>query len=455
VAILRPGRVRRGQGIAAVVLAALFFTSAVVHGQGLAEVWRAALQRDPVYAAARAQRNAEQERIPQARARLLPQVSAQTSALARDARRAGTLGSSAGGQRNLWALTLTQPLYDRQRWGGLSQAQYQASAADLDRQIALQDLMLRVAEAYFAVLAAQDALRVTQAQIEAAQSQLQAAQRSFELGGTTIADTHETQSRLDLLRANAAQARNALRIRRDQLTRIIREPVLDLTPLPAEVALPRPDPDRISAWETQAGLSSLAVARAELVVRIAQTRIDIARDARTPTLQLQAQTGSDSDRRVAGGVHQGARALDSQISLQLSVPLYSGGGISSQVREQTLRLQQARYELEATKRQAVQMTQQYFSSVVSGLAQVEALSAAEASSRASLQANTLGYQVGVRVNIDVLNAQQQLYETQQNLARARYETVLNGLRLKASSGALYEQDILAVDALLKPPLINP
>jgi len=222
----------------------------------------------------------------------------------------------------------------------------------------------------------------------------------------------------------------------------------DLTPLPADVALPRPDPEVLSAWETQAGLASLAVARAELDVKIAQTRIDLARSGHSPTLQLQAQSGSDSDRRMGAGTNQGKRALDSQIGLQLSIPLYRGGGVSSQIREQALRLQQARYQREAARRQAVQQTRQYFSSLVSGLAQVDALSAAETSSRASLQANNLGYQVGVRVNIDVLNAQQQLFETQQSLARARYQALLDGLRLKASSGALHEQDILDVDALL-------
>jgi len=424
-------------------------TTHVAHGRGLAEVWHAALQRDPVYAAARSQRDADQERVPQARAQLLPQLNAQTSAQARDARRASTMGSGSGSQRNAWAFTLTQPIYDRERFSLLTQAHHQADAAQLDSQIAHQELMLRVSEAYFNVLTAQDTLRVTQAQIEAAESQLRAAQRSFELGGTTVADTHETQSRLDLLRAAALQAQNALRISRDQLTRIIAEPVDDLTPLPSGIALPRPDPEVLSAWETQAGLSSLHVVRAELDVRIAETRIEVAKSGDAPTLQLQAQTGSDSDRRIGGGgPNQGRRALDSQIGLQLSIPLYRGGGVSAQIREQSFRLQQARYQREAARRQAVQQTRQYFSSLVSGLAQVDALSAAETSSRASLQANTLGYQVGVRVNIDVLNAQQQLYETQQSLARARYQVLLDALRLKASSGALTEQDILDVDALL-------
>lgn len=421
--------------------------AAPAFGQGLADIWQAALQRDPTYAAARAQRDADQERIPQARAQLLPQISAQASVQSEDARRAHDLSEAAHDNRNAWALTLTQPLYDPAKWSRLSQARHQAGAANLEQQSALQDLMLRVAQAYFDVLAAQDSLRVVQSQIHAAQTQLRAAQRNFELGGTTIADTYETQSRLDLLRASELQAQNTLRISRDQLTRIIQAPADDLAPLRTDAPLPHPAPQAVDAWTTQATLSNLTVARAEQAVRIAETQIEVARSGHSPTLALQAQTGSASDKRLYAN-NLGPRAQESAIGLQLSIPLYSGGGVSSQVREQSLRLQQARYQLEATRRQAVQATQQYFSSVVSGLAQVDALAAAESTSAASVKANELGYQVGVRVNIDVLNAQQQLYETQRNLARARYNVLVDGLRLKSSSGALSEQDILAIDALL-------
>src|SRR5690606_15215290 len=165
------------------------------------------------------------------------------------------------------------------------------------------------------------------------------------------------------------------------------------------------------------------------------------------TLQLQAQTGSASDRGIYYP-NGGPRSLDSTVGVQLSIPIFSGGEISSVVREQTSRLQQARYELENAKRQAIQSTQRYFSGVTSGLAQIKALQAAEKSSQASLQANQTGYELGVRINIDVLNAQQQLYETQRNLSLARYETLMSSLRLKASSGILSDQDLVAINQLL-------
>src|SRR5690606_19283267 len=150
-----------------------------------------------------------------------------------------------------------------------------------------------------------------------------------------------------------------------------------------------------------------------------------------PTLHLQAQTGSASDNGLYSP-NGGPRSLDTTVGLQLSIPIFTGGEISSVVREQSSRLQQARYQLEDARRHAVQSTQQYFSGVTSGLAQIEALQSAEKSSLASLNANRTGYEIGVRINIDVLNAQQQLYETQRSLSQARYNTLMNSLRLKAS-----------------------
>src|SRR5690606_6683091 len=185
-----------------------------------------------------------------------------------------------------------------------------------------------------------------------------------------------------------------------------------------------------------------------LQARIVEKQIDIAKAEHYPRLYLDAQTGTATDRGLYGP-NNGPRSLDSTVGVRLAIPIYSGGEISSVVREQTSRLQQARYELENARREAIQATQQHFSGVTSGLAQVAALRAAEKSSLASLQANQTGYEVGVRINIDVLNAQQQLYETQRSLARARYDTLMSSLRLKASSGILTDNDIVAVNQ--RPP----
>ena len=439
---MQPPRLKHA--LASLILA---LATPLASAQDLLQVWQSALQRDPSYAAAQSARNAEQERIPQARAQLLPSLEAQAGTYAQDKRHASKLDRSSGSNQNLWSLTLPQPVIDVARWRELEQSHFHASSADVAQQLAYQNLILRVTQAYFDVLAAQDTLDVIHAQIRAAEHQLRSAQQSFTLGGTTIADTHETQSRLDLLHAAEIQAQNVQQIARDALANLIYEPVGPLATLRTDIPLPQPQPVSIDQWLTQATSANLEVLRADLDARIAENRIAVARSGHYPTLSLQAQTGSASDRRLYSN-NQGPRSLDSSIGLQLSIPLYSGGGISSQVREQTLRLQQARYQLEAAKRVATQSTQQYFSSVLSGLSQVQALRAAEASSLASVEANQIGYEVGVRVNIDVLNAQQQLYETQRSLARARYDTLMHGLRLKASSGSLDESDIIAINDLL-------
>jgi len=429
------------------------------HGQDLLQVWQLALQRDPIYAASKSGRDADQEKIPQARARLLPLITADGVAEVDNARRIRSLNDSVTTRRALWALTLVQPLVDISAWGELKRAEYIASLADVTRARAYQDLILRVSQAYFDVLAAQDTLRALLAQKEAVETQLRAARQGFELGSTTIADTYEAQARLDLLNASELQSRNALQVAQDQLARLINERPGELAELAPDTALPAPEPNRLEDWVAQSSDASLGVAQAELNAKIIEKQVDIAKSEHYPKLHLQAQTGTASDRGLYG-LNNGPRSLDSTVGIQLSIPIFTGGELSSIVREQASRLQQARYELENAKRQAVLSTQQYFSGVTSGLAQIDALRAAEKSSLASLQANQTGYEIGVRINIDVLNAQQQLYETQRSLARARYDTLMNSLRLKASSGILSDQDIMAINQLLytqgrQPPQRRP
>ena len=413
----------------------------------LLQAWQAAEQRDPDYAAAQATRNAEQEKVPQARAGLLPSIALGGTGQSTDTREAAHLHNASSRGVASWNLTLSQPIFDAAKWGTLRQSEFQASLADVGLQQARQDLILRVSQAYFDVLTAQDTLTTLEAQMRATQSQLDAASRTFELGGTTVADVYEAQSKLDLLKAAELQAHNVLQISRDRLAQIINERPEHLAPLATDLELPSPQPGRLSEWSQQAAQASLEVAGAQLNTLIVEKQLDIARSGHYPTLSLQAQTGTASNRGTAGQ-NQGPRSLDSSVGLQLSIPIFSGGGISSQVREQTSRLQHARYRLEAARRQSIQSTQQAFSQVTSGLAQISALKAAERSSLASMQANQTGYEVGVRINIDVLNAQQQLYETRRALSQARYETLMASLRLKAASGTLGLADIEKVNQLL-------
>jgi len=417
--------------------------------QDLLQTWQAALANDPVYAAARAQYRASIEQLPQARAGLLPAINAEIGLTYQDTRATRNLSRRVqDNTRAPWELVLTQPLYDWSTWQRYEQAKLGVADAELALQQAYQDLLLRVSDTYFGILTAQDALTATEGEKASVAAQLESAKRNFELGNATITDTYEAQARYDLVVAEELRQQHDLTVLRGQLTQIIGQPPEALAELPSTVPLPAPQPARQDDWSTQAESASLEVARAQLQTQIAQRDIQIARGGHYPTLSLQASSGSasTSNRSAAG-----SRAADSSVGLVLSVPIYAGGGISSQVTEKVQLEQKARNDYQAARRQAAQSARQYYTGVMTGLARIRALEAGEKSSRASVEANKTGYEIGVRINLDVLNAQQQLYATQRDLAQARYATLLDGLRLKAAGGILSEVDLETINRLLRLP----
>ncbi|MCX5590098.1 TolC family outer membrane protein [Alcaligenes endophyticus] len=414
----------------------------------LLQAWNLTEARAPSYAASQAGRQAEQEQVPQARSNLLPQIQAQAGGEQLDRRQTSKLSKHNNSQRATWSLSLSQSIVDRSAWYTLDQAQLQAQAADVQLAQTRQDLMLTLSQAYFDVLAAQDNLQTLHAQRDAILTQLRAAEQMFELGGSTITDTYEAQSRLDLVRAQIIHAENELRITQDTLQSLTQEPAQNLAALRSEAVLPQPEPNNVVAWTEQASLNNLEVHKRALLAEASAKKLASASAEHEPTLALKAQTGSASDQALYGQ-QGGSRSLNSSVGLELSIPLYTGGRTSSLIREQSSRMQQARHEHQQARLQAIQDSQRYYSGLHTGFARIQALAAAEHSSKLSVEANQLGYEVGVRINIDVLNAQQQLYQTQRDLAKARYDTVLNGLRLKASTGALNETDLQAVNDMLE------
>ena len=399
-------------------LLALLTVSGTAQAQDLLQAWNQALAHEPQFGAAQAAHQADQEQVPQSRAQLLPQINA--------------IG--------------TAELQERRQTSKLSNQHSSDIQLTLDRQ----DLMLRVSQSYFDVLAAQDTLSTLKAQQAAIDEQLRAADQSFQLGGTTITDTYEAKSRLDLTRASVLQAENALQVAQDKLAALTLERPNNLARLREPLRLPAPEPARLQDWLDQSSQSGLNVALADIKARAAEEQLKGTQALHEPTLALKAQTGSGSDQTLFGQAGGGPRSLNSALGLELSIPIFRGGETSSQVREQSSRLQQARYEHQFAIQQSIQQTRQYFSGVTTGLVRVQALEAATKSSQDAVEANKLAYEIGVRVNIDVLNAQQQLYEAQRSLAQARYEVLMNSLRLKASSGTLNENDLRAVNELLQP-----
>lgn len=416
----------------------------------LLEAWRDALANDSQVASARAQLAASRELVPQARAGLLPQVGASASV------NRGFSDTNLSPSRDFtgqnYGIQLSYPLYRLQNVELLEQSRLQAVAGEAQFELARQDLIIRVAQAYFDVLAAQDNVTTIQAQKRAITEQLAAAKRNFEVGTATITDQQEAQARFDLAVAQELAAQNELEVRRSALGQLVGRPLGELDVLRPGVALSPPEPPSESAWTDSARREAWRVRLAELGGEIARREIDRQRYARSPTVDV---VGSVSHSRNGTANAIGVRSNNAAVGLQLAVPLYTGGGIDARVREAAANHERALADLETARRGAEQSARQAFLGLNSGLAQVRALEAAERSSRLALDSNLLGYQVGVRINIDVLNAQQQLFTTQRDLARARYDALVNGLLLKATTGELGEDDLRAVNALLVDPATLP
>ncbi len=423
-------------------LAGLLSSGAVA--ADLLEVYRDALANDAKFAAARAQFEAGQERVVQGRSGLLPQIGLSANTTWNDAEiEASTLSVDRSYNSNGYGVQLSQPLYRLQNWVQFKQGELQTALAETQFDIARQDLLLRVAEAYFNVLNAQDSVAAVAQLRAAAAEQLELAKTSFEVGTVTITDVHEAQSRFDLASAQEIAARNQLEVLRQTLAQIIGKEPEALAGLREGVGLQRPQPDDIAAWVAAAEAGSYGVQAQQLAREIAAREVQRARAGHLPTVDLVATHGLNNSPSITTD-----RSEATTIGLQLNIPLYSGGRVSSVSREAAALRMKADSDLEDARRSAALAARQSWLGVTSGMAQVKALEAAKVSSMSSLDANKLGYEVGVRINIDVLNAQTQLADTLQQLSRARYDTLLAQLRLKAAAGTLGEEDVQAINALL-------
>jgi len=422
------------------------------NAQSLLEVFRDARTYDAQYASARYALQAGIEKLPQGRALILPTLNLQ----------ANTLGSRFDANSNNdqiipsfkrdftqsgMTLTFTQPVYRPQNWIQYEQGELQVRQAEAVFGQAAQDLILRVAQAYFDVLAAQDTLALVRAQKAAISEQLAQAKRNFEVGTATITDTHEAQARYDLTLAQEIQAQNEVDTRHRALQQLTGKEYAALKSLRPDVKLSVPNPNNMQSWVDIAERSSYPVQVQEATTRIADLEAKRNRAAHLPTVDLVAsqflQTQSGS--AVA---QVGSELSQSTISLQLAVPLYAGGALSSREREAAANYEKSRQDLENARRTSALQTRQFFLLVANGIAAVAALEQALVSSQSALDSNKLGYEVGVRINIDVLNAQQQLFSTRRDLAVARYNTITNHLRLKSAAGSLSESDLDEINRAL-------
>ncbi|WP_394780855.1 TolC family outer membrane protein [Undibacterium sp.] len=434
------------------VLIAGAFLSLNAGATDLLQIYKDALLNDAQFGSARATLAAGQEKPIQGRALILPTIAINGS----DTRARNNVSSDAfpgsieyTGNTNVYALTLSQPLFRWANWQQYQQGKLSLVVSEAQFALSQQDLITRVAQAYFDVLAAQDTLTTLQAQKVAISEQLASAKRNFEVGTSTITDTHEAQARYDLTVAQEFAGVSDLQIKRAALQQIIGKEAGDLNLLKPGIKLSAPQPERIDDWVASAEKENYNVVASQVNVEIAQRDIQRNRAGHYPTVDLVLSSGRNSNSGVPPTVGSDSVAKNNSIGVQWNIPIFSGFGVDSRVRESIALEDKARNDLEFARRTAAQGARQSFFGVNSGLAQVKALEAAEVSSQSALDSNKLGYQVGVRINIDVLNAQQQLYTTQRDLAKARYDTIMNGLRLKSAAGTLKEEDLAEVNGLLQ------
>jgi outer membrane protein len=415
----------------------------------LEQVYRDALSYDATLAAARASLEAGREKLPQGRAGLLPSLSLSGNTNWNDAE-LKHYNVSRGYNSNGWQVQLTQPLFRWQNWVQYKQGELQVAVAEAQYQLARQDLTLRASQAYFDVLTAQDALAAATALHEANVQQLALAKKSFEVGTVTITDVHEAQSRSDLSSAQMIAADSDLAVKRHALLVLTGKEPDALKGLRKGVALARPEPGDIQSWVTAAEGNGLAVQAAQISAEVAGREVERNRAAHLPTVDLVASYGNavSSTAPITQLAPQRTDTDTAVVGVQVALPLFQGGAVNSRIREASALRDKANSDVDFARRTSAQNARQSYLGVTSGLAQVKAYEAAQVSSTSALDANKLGYEVGVRINIDVLNAQSQLYDTRQKLSKARYDTLMAQLKLKAAAGSLGEEDIKAINALL-------
>jgi outer membrane protein len=432
------------QLIAPLSLLLLAGTAAPAWAQSLQELYDAARTYDAAYLSAKAAAQAAEHRAAQADALLRPSAALSSSAslTMADAPRVGT------GDNNALGATLSgkYPLINKSAAPTIEQSRKTVQVTQADLEAVEQDLIVRLSQAYFDVLAAQDALATTRASKAAITEQLASAKRNFEVGTATITDTREAQARFDLASAQEIAAENDLRTKRIALDQVVGRSNVTPRGLGKSAPLPAPLPADAEAWASQADSGHPSVRKARLGLDVARLETDKARAAESYTVDAVGSVGAT--RYSGSSASLPGITKSATVGVQLNWPLYTGGATQNRIKETLALEDKSRNDLDAARRAVTQATRQAFFGVQSGLAQVKALEAAESSSQLALEATQLGYKVGVRVNLDVLNAQTQLFQTRRDLAKARYDVILGGLKLRLASGQLKPADVASVNALL-------
>jgi outer membrane protein len=448
----------------------------------LLSVYERALQNDPQIREADANRLASRESKPQALSALLPQFSA-SGGYSKDEQEFGrtelfeldpnvensplvpvTISSDAEGDSTQYSLTLRQTVFRWDQWAALRRADAQVAQAEADYQAAQQDLILRTSQRYFDVLAAQDTVDAAQATLEAFSRQLEQADKRFEVGLIAITDVQEARAAHDQAAAAVIQAKRALATAQELLRELTGESFDSLAGPIDDLPLEGPSPADEEQWVTSALDQNVRVISARLASDIARQDISVARAGHLPSIDIVASRqdvefeGTQVGRNAAGRTTPNSPAdqtqLEDSIGVQITLPIYSGGGTSSRVRQRVYLHRAARERLERTNRETERAARDAYLGVLSEMSRVRASKQALESSRTALQATEAGFEVGTRTTVDVLQSRRQLFDAQTNYSRSRYDYILNVLQLQLATGTLDRADLEKINAFLKERAIT-
>jgi outer membrane protein len=411
----------------------------------LVSTYQLALDSDPQYQAAVEAHRAALEVIPQSRAALLPNI-AITGDVSRNRFDQRNGGDTSYSTNQTYSIGLRQALYQRERFLQLEQADNRVVQADAQLVAAQQDLLLRVATRYFLVLGAQDNVAFVEADKEAIARTLDQAQQRFDVGLAAITDTLEAQARYDIAVSDAINAERLLDDTREALRELTGELPLAPEVLKAEIPLITPEPVDQDAWVAAALEQNPLVLAARAATEVAKQEIQVQNSGHYPSLDMVADY---SYRDTEFGGFTPLERNDSAIGLQLSLPLYEGGLVSSQTRQSRYQYNQAREDQEKQRRATERQTRDNYRGIISGISKVSALKNAVISNEKAVEAAETGFEVGTRAVVDVLDAQRELLRARRDHARSRYDYLLDTLRLKQAAGILHETDLVQVNNLLE------
>ncbi|OUT95833.1 MAG: hypothetical protein CBC01_08800 [Betaproteobacteria bacterium TMED41] len=418
----------------------IFFISPIkVYSLDLSEAIDLALKNDPEFLSAKESLNASNEKLVQGRAPFLPNLSGSFSNSQSFPSSGNSLNTST------YSLSLSQVIFNHQLNAAEKQSLLTVKEAEANFQNTKQNILLKVTSAYFDVLNAQDDLKTVEAEKKAVAEQLEFAKRNFEVGTSTITDQQEAQARFDLIRATEIRNRNDLAIKRTNLEKML---LVTIPPIingiGSSIDVKKPSVTDPKEWMEIARKQNLSIIAA--TARLETARIEL---NKTEKYFLPSVSASASINRIDTNPSVSVTDGSETISLNVTIPIYEGGIFKSEIREATANYNKAQHSLDLALLNSDRAAAKSYRNFIAGLAQVEALEAAEQSSKVALESNRLGYEVGVRINIDVLNAQKQLFSSQRDLSKARYAALAASLELKASVGELKKEEINLISDLIK------